>query len=558
MSKSYGLSDISRLVRLGLPRSKSFKLGLLVAALQSISAVALLATSAWLISRAAEMPPVLFLQLAVVGVRGFALGRAFFRYVERLLLHDAAFRQLEQLRPRVFSALIPLAPAGFGSLKSGELLGRITSDVDELQFLPLRIVSPLIQSVAVTVLSIVGLAFLAPNASWVVAVTALLAFFVALPLAGWSARKTDTDTAGQRSDLSSEILKLFESLDEFRAFSWASPQLERISRAEQKLATSAKSSAWSQGVGQASFGALSMFATVGSAFFAAQAFANGQLQGVWIAVVTLLPLAIFDVLQGVHPVASAWQRYIVSAKRVAEVLDSPLPAFLREATPSKTVGLNGYAPFKSLELKSASISYGQNQLAVKNFNLTLKSGEVIALTGASGAGKSSIALVLAAFLKLDSGSYSFNHVDSASIDPEHLRTRVGYLQQHPTIFAGNVTANLRIAKPEASDAEMIAVLKTVSLWSMFEARQGLQTELAELGRAISGGEIARLALARALLVDFDVLIFDEPTANLDFQTASDLVTDLVALAKSREHRAVIIISHDADVISRAERVVTIS
>jgi ATP-binding cassette subfamily C protein CydC len=144
------------------------------------------------------------------------------------------------------------------------------------------------------------------------------------------------------------------------------------------------------------------------------------------------------------------------------------------------------------------------------------------------------------------------------VEPQLLRQRIGYLQQHPTAFAGDVSANLRVAKPDAAESEMIEVLKLVSLWQMFERREGLQTELGELGRAISGGELARLALARALLVDFDVLIFDEPTANLDFDTATALMADLFALAKSRPNRAVLVISHDADLVARADRQVAVN
>ncbi|MEO0024653.1 MAG: hypothetical protein RL196_1094 [Actinomycetota bacterium] len=537
------------LVKLGLPTSKGFWLGLFVSTLQGISAVALLATSAWLISRAAEMPPVLYLQLAVVGVRGFALGRAFFRYVERLLLHDAAFRQLAMLRPRVFKSLIPFAPAGFASFRSGEMLSRITSDVDEMQFLPLRVVSPLVQSAIVSILSVVGLAILVPNAAALLGATCLIAFFVAIPISGLIARKTDANNASQRAALSVETLKLFESLDELRAFGWSQSQLQRIEFAESQLAGSAKKSAWSQGMQQASFALLSVIATVGSAFFAADAFSAGRIAGVWLAVVTLLPLAVFDVLQVVQPMASAWQRYLVAAERVAEVLEAKTPDHLRSEELDRNQSI---APFETLQLNQASIGYG-GAAVVSGLSLDLRAGEVLALTGASGAGKSSVALAIAGFLALESGSYSYNGADATKISAESLRTKICYLQQHPTVFAGDVIANLKVAKPDASDNEMIEVLSRVKLWSMLEAREGLQTDLGELGRAISGGEAARLALARALLLDFDVLIFDEPTANLDFENGQSLTKEIISLTKSRPHRAAIIISHDTDVAALADR-----
>jgi len=321
------------LIKLGLPKTKGFALGLFVSVLQGVCAVALLATSAWLISRAAEMPPVLYLQLAVVGVRGFALGRAFFRYVERILLHDAAFRNLAEVRPKVFAALIPFAPAGLGKLRSAVMLSRITSDVDELQNLPLRVVAPLLQSATVTLLSVIGLAFLVPEASGVLALSCLAAFFIALPVTAWSSRFASRATSQQRADMSAETVKLFESLDELAAFGWVEHQLAAVASAERRLNESAKTAAWAQGVGQAMFACLAIMATVLSALYAADAFAAGRIAGVWVAVVTLLPLAVFDVLSAVAPTSSAWQRFVASATRVQDVLEAQTPDYL---TPSTT------------------------------------------------------------------------------------------------------------------------------------------------------------------------------------------------------------------------------
>jgi ATP-binding cassette subfamily C protein CydC len=153
--------DTETVLRLAQPPAKRFVPGLLLGILASGSAVALLATSAWLITRASEQPPILFLGFAVVGVRAFALGRAFFRYVERLVTHDAAFRSLAVLRTGIFRRLIPIAPDGLGGTRRGDLLTRLVSDVDQLQDLPLRVVQPLATSLVVSVLSVVTVT---PNA----------------------------------------------------------------------------------------------------------------------------------------------------------------------------------------------------------------------------------------------------------------------------------------------------------------------------------------------------------------------------------------------------------
>ncbi|MCU1424116.1 MAG: cydC, partial [Microbacteriaceae bacterium] len=157
-----GRADTLAVLRLAQPGARRFLPGLLLGMLASGSAVALLATSAWLITRAAEQPPILFLGFAVVGVRAFALGRAFFRYLERLVTHDAAFRSLAVLRTGVFRRLVPLAPDGLGGTRRGDLLTRLVSDVDQLQDLPLRVVQPLATSLVVVVLSVVGVSLLLP------------------------------------------------------------------------------------------------------------------------------------------------------------------------------------------------------------------------------------------------------------------------------------------------------------------------------------------------------------------------------------------------------------
>ncbi|RXZ39634.1 thiol reductant ABC exporter subunit CydC, partial [Agromyces binzhouensis] len=140
----------------------------LLGVLAGLSSVALLASSAWLIARAAEQPPILFLSLGVVGVRAFAIGRAVFRYLERLAGHDAAFRQLAEIRVGVFERMLPLAPDGLVASRRGDLLSRFVGDVDELQNVSLRIVQPLASATIVLGAAIAGLAWLAPSSAIVV------------------------------------------------------------------------------------------------------------------------------------------------------------------------------------------------------------------------------------------------------------------------------------------------------------------------------------------------------------------------------------------------------
>jgi ATP-binding cassette subfamily C protein CydC len=200
---------------------------------------------------------------------------------------------------------------------------------------------------------------------------------------------------------------------------------------------------------------------------------------------------------------------------------------------------------------------GASAPAIKNVNLVLTAGETLALQGNSGSGKSTIANVLMNFLNLDRGEYLINGLPAELYSSESLHQTLGYLEQNPTIFMGTVKVNLLLAQPAASDEELKSVLQRVGIWQMFESREGLDTELGERGVFISGGEAQRLALARALLADFEVLIVDEPTSNVDQETGLGLVKDLLQIARQGSNRAILLITHDSELAQLADRAIKI-
>ncbi|MEY3908136.1 MAG: thiol reductant exporter subunit CydC, partial [Actinomycetota bacterium] len=291
-----------RLLKLGLPKSFGFRLGLLVSVLQGLSGVALLATSAWLISRASEQPPVMYLSIAVVGVRGFALGRASFRYAERVLLHDSSFRMLAQQRPKILAKLIPFAPAGLSVEGRGQIMSRVVGDVDELQNLPLRVLlSPLIQSVAVSVIAVLGLGFLLPSAGLALALCLVGAFALAMPLAGLISKSSDAQLSPVRADFANQSLDLLEHLDLLTAFNWVASRRAYLEESESKLKALVTKSSVSTGLGLALLSLLSITATVSLSFLGAGSVSAAQNPGVLLAVFALVPMAVFDSVQASAP-----------------------------------------------------------------------------------------------------------------------------------------------------------------------------------------------------------------------------------------------------------------
>ncbi len=538
---------LSKSIALGLPRDRGFVVGLAIAVLQGLSAVALLGSSAWLISRSSEQPAQVYVAIAVVGVRAFAVGRAAFRYAERMVLHDSAFRMLAALRPRLLERLIPLAPVGLTRLAKGRALQGVVADVDDLQNLPLRVVAPLVQSTFVAIISAGFLALFAPLAGVALLLAATAAIVVAVPIAARLGRNADENIAGIKTRMSELSMKLLESSALLEAYGWRSPLLGELARLESELQRRQRKSSLASGLGTAVLTALGVLATATTAWFGAQAVFAGWQPGVMLAVMALLPMAVFDVLNNLQGTAQAWNRFRAAAINVGVLLDevpaSELPAETELPAHAEPMA------FASLELIGVSARYpNASRDALAPISLRVTPGDVLLVTGESGAGKSTIANVLMRFLTPSGGRILVNGRDFTELSTDEIRRMIGLIEQSPTIFTGSVRQNLVLAKPEATDAEMEQALERVGLWKVFAEREGLETFVGEQGSRISGGEATRLALARALLADRAVIVLDEPTANLDDATAMQSTRELVAAAQA-SGAAVIVISHDSRLAS---------
>lgn len=522
--------------------------------LQGLAAVALLGVSAWLISRAAEVSSIVYLGVAIVGVRGFAVARATFRYVERLLLHESAFRMLGTRRPQIFARLAPFIPVGISQTGRGETIARVVNDVDELQNLSLRVIAPLVQSIVAAAASILFLWLLLPTAGLALLVSVSLAFVIAVPISARFAKASDSMIAPLKARMADQCLDLLENQDVYIAYGWMDVKSAELKATDQTLKKAIAKSAISNGLGSALFTAFSIMAVLGGAWFGGEAVLSGVLPGASLAVFTLMPLAIFEVLQAAQPAISAYRRFRVSAERVSTLLTREIPSALKFEAGTEPIGR-----FETIDLLDVSIRYpSASKPAITAFNLSIRPGESMLLSGESGVGKTSIGLLLSRMIQPDSGVYLINGQPVGNFGVDAVRRVVGLVEQNPMIFLGDVRANLALAKPGASDEELIHVLQDVGLWSMFKAREGLATQLGDRGVLISGGEAQRLGLARAILADFEVLILDEPTANLDSATADKLIRDLLRVAKSRQRRSIILISHEERFRALVDREVRLS
>ncbi|MFD7294172.1 thiol reductant ABC exporter subunit CydD [Streptomyces sp. NPDC059897] len=520
---------LARLRAAARPRRSRLTLALLLGALALGSAVGLMATSGWLISRASQMPPVLYLMVAVTATRAFGIGRAIFRYLERLVSHDAVLRMLADTRVAVYRRLERLAPAGLRTQRRGDLLSRLVADVDALQDYWLRWLLPASAAALVGAGSVAFTAWLLPAAGAVLAVGLLLAGVGVPLLSGAVSRRAERRLAPARGVLATKVAELLTGTAELTVSGALPRRNKEAAEADSVLTRIASRAATATALGDGLTALITGLTVAAAALVGIQGVRTGQLHGVSLAVVVLTPLAAFEAVLGLPLAVQHRQRVHKSAERVYEVLDAPEPVREpeRPAQPPQD-------PFPLVVRGLAARYEGQDRDALAGLDLTLERGRRVAVVGPSGSGKTTLAQVLLRFLDADAGTYTLGGVDAAALDGDAVRRFVGLCAQDAHLFDSSLRENLLLAKKDATEDELWAVLGRVRLREWAQALpDGLDTLVGEHAARLSGGQRQRLALARALLADFPVLVLDEPAEHLDLETADALTADLLDVTRGR-------------------------
>ena len=523
-----------------------FALSLLLGVAALGAAIALGGTAAWLIARASQQPPVLYLTVAATSVRLFGVSRALARYLSRLASHKVALTGMDNLRNNLYDELAAAPGTKLSTLRRGDLMTRAGADVDEVGNVVVKTLLPALVAAIVGVGTVGVITVISPAAGIILALCLVVSGIIAPALIARSVRLAESQGADARTDIAATSLAILEGATELSMAGTLGRARHSLDSAEGELsaalARSSRLSAFARGLDVCAMGV----AVIGALLIGIPQTTSGALAQVLLAVIVLVPLSSFEGVAELTPAAAQLVRSAQAATRICSLLDEEAPEQPHDIPEGPTV----------IEARDLAIGWPGGPTLATGISLTLRPGSSLAIVGPSGIGKTTLLATLTGIIPPKSGSALINGVPAWGADRDQLTSRITMTAEDAHVFATTIYENLRVARASLTRDEASELLSRAGLAQWVQSLpEGLDTVIGSGGTTVSGGERRRLLMARALAAPAPIMALDEASEHLDAATADRLMETL--LTRSPE-RATLVVTHRLSALDQADHVIVLA
>ena len=523
-----------------------FALSLLLGVTALGAAIALGGTAAWLIARASQQPPVLYLTVAATSVRLFGVSRALARYLSRLASHKVALTGMDNLRNNLYDELATAPGTKLSTLRRGDLMTRAGADVDEVGNVVVKTLLPALVAAIVGVGTVGVITIISPAAGLILAFSLVVSGVVAPALIARSVRMAESQGAEARTDIAATSLAILEGATELSMAGTLDRARRSLGDSEAALSTalarSARLSAFARGLDVCAMGV----AVIGALLIGIPQTTSGALAQVLLAVIVLVPLSSFEGVAELTPAASQLVRSAQAATRICSLLDDEAPAQSHDIPEGPTV----------IEARDLAIGWPGGPTLATGISLTLRPGSSLAIVGPSGIGKTTLLATLTGIIPPKSGSALINGVPPWGADRDQLTSRITMTAEDAHVFATTIYENLRVARASLTRDEASELLAQAGLAQWLKSLpDGLDTVIGSGGTTVSGGERRRLLMARALAAPAPIMALDEASEHLDAATADRLMETLLTRSPDR---ATLVVTHRLSALDQADHVIVLA